>query len=75
MDIEEVRKHARSIAVGFGKFVADSGLVQSDPDATWRKFAKKGVNTVYDTKDGEWVTMEQLFDKYIKEGISGNQNQ
>lgn len=72
MEIEEVRKHARTIAVGFGKFVADSGLIQSHPDANWRKFAKKGVNTVYDTKDGEWVTMEQLFEKYIKELIGGD---
>lgn len=74
MEIEEVRKHAKTVAVGFGKYVADSGLIQSDPDVNWRKFSKVGLNTVYDTKDGEWVTMEQLFDKYVKELIGGDQD-
>lgn len=71
MEIKEVREHAKNIAVGFGKYVVEQGLIPTDPDEEWRYLAKIGIHAVYDTKDGEWITMEQLFDNYIKKLLDG----
>lgn len=55
-------------AIDFGEWLLRQGCIVAEADDAWKASAEIDILTeVYDTKDGEWLTMEQLYRKWQRE--------
>lgn len=58
-------KVMRQEAIEFGEWLLTQGCILSGADDAWKFAAGIGQDTqVYDTKEGDWLTMELLYDKW-----------
>lgn len=53
-------------AIEFGEWLLRQGCVISEADDAWKASANIDIlQEVYDTSVGEWLTMEQLYNKWL----------
>lgn len=61
-------ENIRDIAIEFGEWLTDQGLVNAYPGDDWLASAGYSRSTrIWDTQKGEWLSMENLFDLFSAE--------
>lgn len=68
MSIETHSDSLKREATEFGAWLLTKGCILSEADDAWK--VSSGISrheAVYDTSDGEWLTMGQLYEVWINE--------